>query len=128
LADAERILRPFARRAFRRAVSDADLEQLTALVKSKLAEGRTFEQAVRAGLLAVLVSPDFLYLQEKAGKLDDFALASRLSYFIWSSMPDEELLALAERNALGRPEVPGKLRLHRRLARQLSDHRSGPEC
>ena len=62
----------------------------------RLGEKRTFEQAVRAGLLAILVSPEFLFLQEKPGKLDDFALASRLSYFFWSTMPDEELLMLAE--------------------------------
>ena len=47
---------------------------------------------MRVGLKAVLVSPRFLFLREKPGKLDDFALASRLSYFLWSSMPDEELL------------------------------------
>ena len=47
---------------------------------------------MRVGLKAVLVSPDFLFLREKPGKLDDFALASRLSYFLWSTMPDEELL------------------------------------
>ena len=105
LADAERILRPFVRRAFRRAATDADIEPLVALVKTKLAEERTFEQAVRAALLAVLVSPDFLFLHERPGKLDDFALASRLSYFLFSSMPDEELLTLAEQKELSRPEV-----------------------
>ena len=47
---------------------------------------------MRVGLKAVLVSPEFLFLREKPGKLDDFALASRLSYFLWSSMPDDELL------------------------------------
>ena len=91
-----RILRDFARRAFRRAVTDADVKPFVALVKAKLAEKQSFEQAVRVGLTAVLVSPEFLFLREKPGKLDDFALASRLSYFLWSTMPDEELLALAE--------------------------------
>ncbi len=105
LADAEAILRKFARRAYRRAVTDADLQPLLALVKTRLAQKRTFEQAVRAGLLAVLVAPDFLFLQEKPGKLDDFALASRLSYFFWSTMPDEELLDLAEQKKLSRPDV-----------------------
>ena len=55
---------------------------------------------MRVGLKAVLVSPHFLFLREKPGKLDDFALASRLSYFLWSSMPDEELLTLAEQGKL----------------------------
>ncbi len=104
-ADARRILRDFARRAFRRAVTDDDLAPFLALVEERLAGKYSFEQAVRVGLKGVLVSPDFLFLREKPGKLDDFALAARLSYFLWSSMPDEELLALAGRGHLGRPEV-----------------------
>ncbi|MGH7225194.1 MAG: DUF1592 domain-containing protein, partial [Gemmataceae bacterium] len=105
LADAERILRKFARRAYRRSLTDADLQPLLALVKAKLAQKRTFEQAVRAGLLAILISPHFLFLDEKPGKLDDFALASRLSYFLWSTLPDEELLDLAEQKKLTRFDV-----------------------
>ena len=54
------------------------------LVRKKLAGKQSFEQAVRVGLKAVLVSPEFLFLREKPGKLDDFALASRLSYFLWN--------------------------------------------
>ena len=57
---------------------------------------------MRVGFKAVLVSPHFLFLREKPGKLDDFALASRLSYFLWSSMPDEELLTLAEQGQAAR--------------------------
>jgi mono/diheme cytochrome c family protein len=108
-ADAERILRAFAGRAFRRTVTDEDLKPFLALVQTKLAEKRSFEQAVRAGLMAVMVSPEFLFLREKPGQLDDFALASRLSYFLWSTMPDDELLTLAEvGNALrGVPERHG---------------------
>lgn len=105
LADARRILGDFARRAFRRAVTGDDVEPLVALVEQKLADGYSFEQAVRVGLAGVLVSPEFLYLREKPGTLDDFALASRLSYFLWSTMPDEELLALAEAGKLGVPDV-----------------------
>jgi mono/diheme cytochrome c family protein len=103
LADADRILRSFARRAFRRAVTDADVKPFVALFEAKLGEQRTFEQAIRAALSAVMVSPEFLFLREKPGKLDDFALASRLSYFLWSTMPDEELLALAEQKQLTQP-------------------------
>jgi mono/diheme cytochrome c family protein len=94
-ADADRLLREFARRAFRRAVTDDDLKPFMGRVKTKLAEGYSFEQALRVGFKSILVSPEFLFLREKPGKLDDFALASRLSYFLWSSMPDEELLTLA---------------------------------
>jgi hypothetical protein len=104
-ADAERILRGFMRRAFRRTITDDDVKPILALVKAKLAEKRTFEQAVRVGLLAVMVSMDFLFLREKPGMLDDFALASRLSYFLWSTMPDEELLTMAQQKKLHQPET-----------------------
>jgi mono/diheme cytochrome c family protein len=104
-ADATRILRTFAGRAFRRAVTDDDLKPYLALVNARLAKGRSFEQAVRAGLLGIMVSPRFLFLDEKPGPLDDFALASRLSYFLWSTMPDDELLALAEQKKLGQPDT-----------------------
>jgi len=116
LADAERILRDFARRALRRPVTDDDLKPLVALVQAKLADKYSFEQALRVGLLGVLMSPDFLYLREKPGRLDDFALASRLSYFLWSTMPDEELLNLAERRKLADPET-----LRRQVERMLKD-------
>jgi mono/diheme cytochrome c family protein len=104
-ADAERVVRDFARRAFRRPVTDADVRPFVTLAKARLADGYSFEQAVRAGLKGVLVSPRFLFLREEAGRLDDFALASRLSYFLGSTAPDDELLALAARNELGRPDV-----------------------
>jgi hypothetical protein len=104
-ADAERILRGFARRAFRRAVTDEDIKPFLDLIRKKLAEKRSFEQAIRVGLLAVMVSPDFLFLRERPGKLDDPALASRLSYFLWSTMPDDELLTLAEQKKLSQPDT-----------------------
>ena len=106
----------FARRAFRRAVTADDVTPFLALVKAKLADGYTFEQAIRAALKGVLVSPDFLFLRETPGKLDDFALASRLSYFLWSTMPDDELLALAEQKKLSDPDV-----LRRQVERMLGD-------
>jgi mono/diheme cytochrome c family protein len=112
LVDAERILRDFARRAFRRSVTDEDITPFLARVRAKLDQGSSFEQAMRVGLRGVLVSPHFLFLREKTGSenrlLDNFALASRLSYFLWSSMPDEELFKFAEQGALfgqrGEPE------------------------
>jgi mono/diheme cytochrome c family protein len=118
-ADAERILRAFARRAYRRAVTDDDIKPLVTLVKSRLADKYTFEQAVRVGLAGVMVSPNFLFLREKPGKLDDFALAARLSYFLWSTMPDEELLTLAEQSKLGQPAV-----LRAQVERMLSDQKA----
>lgn len=93
--DVERILQDFAQRAFRRPVTEQDVSPFISLTKQKLAEGRSFEHAVRVGLTAILVSPDFLFLRETPGKLDEYALANRLSYFLWSTMPDEELLRAA---------------------------------
>ncbi len=104
MADAERILKDFARRAFRRPVTDADLKTPLGLVRAKLAAKQSFESATRVGLAAILVSPDFLFLKEKPGALDDHALASRLSYVLWSSMPDAELAAVADAGRLKRPD------------------------
>jgi mono/diheme cytochrome c family protein len=117
LADAEAILRKFTRRAFRRPVTDDDIQPFLDRVQAKLDEGYSFERALRVGLRAVLVSPDFLFLREtirpagvttQPAALDDFSLASRLSYFLWSSMPDEALLQSAERGELRRRDVLGE--------------------
>lgn len=118
-ADADRILRQFCRRAFRRSVTDNDVAPFSSLVQAKLTEGRSFEQAVRVGLSAVMVSPQFLFLQEKPGTLDDFAVASRLSYFLWRTMPDEQLLTLAEQWKLKDPDT-----LHQQIERMLTDSKS----
>jgi hypothetical protein len=104
-ADADRILRPFVRRAFRRPVGEEDVRPYLSLVQARLNEKDTFEQALRVALSAILSSPKFLFLEEKPGALDDYALANRLSYFIWSSMPDDELFALAEQKKLRESEV-----------------------
>lgn len=116
LVDAEEILRRFTRRAFRRNVTDADVRPFVAVVEDRLAAGYSFEQAMRAALKGVLLSPDFLFFRETPGRLDDFALASRLSYFLWSTMPDDELLTLAEQNRLSDPDV-----LHAQVERMV-DH------
>jgi len=115
-ADALRILREFTRRAFRRTVTDEDVRPFVARVEAKMAEGHSFERAMRAGLKAVLISPEFLFLRERPGKLDGFALASRLSYFLWSSMPDQELLDLAARGELTKGDV-----LRKQVERLLKD-------
>ncbi|MEX1232917.1 MAG: DUF1592 domain-containing protein [Planctomycetaceae bacterium] len=122
LVDADWILRNFARRAFRRAVTDDDIQPYVGLVETKLAEGQSFEQSVRVALTAMLVSPDFLFLRETPGRLDDFALASRLSYFLWSSMPDDELFTLAEEGKLAGDE--SSTVLHQQIERMLDDPKS----
>src|SRR6185503_18669327 len=88
-----------------RPVTEADVKPFLSLVRARLDEKDTFEQAIRVGLSAVLSSPKFLFLEEKPGPLDGYALASRLSYFFWSTMPDDELFELAENKTLGKPEV-----------------------
>ena len=105
LADAEKVLRQFLPRAFRRPIGDEDVRPYFGLVQAELEKGRPFLRAIRAGLEAVLCAPDFLYLRETPGRLDDFALAARLSYFLWSSMPDEELEELARQGTLNQPGV-----------------------
>lgn len=78
--------------------------------------GWTFEESLRVALLGVLVSDDFLYLREAPGQLDDFAIATQLSYFLWSSCPDEELLKTAQAGGL---KDPAELR--RQTERMLND-------
>lgn len=103
-ADAERIIRNFVPRAFRRPVDETITNQFVALTLQRLEDGSTFEQAIRAGVTAVLCSPHFLLINQ-APEVDDYTLASRLSYFLWSSMPDEELLKLASEGRLRDPAV-----------------------
>ena len=105
VADARQILTQFLGRAYRRAITNADVDPFVAIVESRLAEGYSFEQSVRVALKGVLVSPGFLFLREVPGRLDDEALASRLSYFLWSTMPDEELRQSAVTGQLHEPTV-----------------------
>lgn len=97
--DAERIVREFAPRAFRRPVDKELVDQFVALTLNRLDQGVSFEQAVRTGVTAVLSSPHFLLINQRPD-VDDYTIASRLSYFLWSSMPDEELLNLAAEGKL----------------------------
>ena len=116
LADAEQALKKFMPRAFRRPVSDKQAAPYLELVRQRLDKGYSFEEALQVGLKAVLCSPQFLFLVNQPGKLDDFALATRLSYFLWSSMPDHKLFDLAAKNKLHLPEV-----LHAQVDRMLKD-------
>jgi mono/diheme cytochrome c family protein len=124
---AERILSTLMHRAYRRPVTGADLQKpLEFYRKAKAEDG--FEAGVEAALSAVLVSPEFLFRIENepatippAGvyRISDLALASRLSFFLWSSIPDDELLATAERGDLHKPRV-----LNQQVLRMLADARS----
>ncbi|WP_395744643.1 DUF1592 domain-containing protein [Prosthecobacter sp.] len=98
-------LTSFAGRAFRRPLEADEAAPYIALAQASLDAGGSFEDAMRVGLRAILTSPAFLLLEEHPGKLSDFALASRLSYFLTSSMPDEELMKMAAAGKLKEPAV-----------------------
>jgi hypothetical protein len=110
LADADRLLANFLPKAFRRPVDDEQRKAYVARVDARLKAGDCFETAMRSAYRTALCSPDFLYHIEPNGKLDDFAVASRLSYWLWNSMPDEALIELA---------ANGKLRDAKALTAQI---------
>ncbi len=147
------LLRTIADRAWRRPLSDTELEQLVAFYEKQIRAGESFERALELTVQSILVSPRFLLLREptrgrgfqpvtdgqqqgnqngqgkkddrqdadptQAESLDSYSLASRLSYFLWSSMPDDELFALAKSEQLSKPDV-----LVNQVDRMLADPRS----
>ncbi|MCH9724565.1 MAG: DUF1592 domain-containing protein [Planctomycetes bacterium] len=99
--DAAEILSRVLPLAFRRPVQSAELETYLKLFTRSAASGRSFESSLRVSLKAILCSPDFLFLNEPgSAQISQHALAARLSYFLWSSMPDEELMSLANKGSL----------------------------
>lgn len=122
---AEERLGSFAARAFRRPVPETTVEKLGELAQLTTSQGESFEQGIAQAMTAVLASPSFLFREEfpKSGDdslyplIDEFSLASRLSYFLWSSMPDEELSQLAEQGAL-------RENLDQQIDRMLADAKS----
>lgn len=119
------ILKQFASRAFRRRVTDVELDQLLGPCNVMLKEGKPFRSSVQSSLLATLVSPHFLFrpeqgpVDEKDHKLTPYELASRLSYFLWMSIPDDELTKAAADGRLVDDEV-----LLRQIDRMLKDSKS----
>ncbi len=135
------IVASFARRAFRRPVDAQELQPYFKLAADSRRQGASFDESIEAALEAVLVSPDFLFRIEhtqtgpqprsgirpaSTGKpagdvqfIDQYALASRLSYFLWSTMPDEELLRAADQHTLRKPAV-----LAAQVKRMLNDPKS----
>ncbi len=103
--DCADVIRRFAERAFRRPVSHGEVQDYIDFVDARIEGGEPPLQAVKWGLKAILMSPRFLYFDEgAAGPLDDYQLATRLSYFLWRTLPDEELLAAAKNGDLQYPE------------------------
>jgi len=104
------ILSGFVRRAFRRPIEASEVDRLVKLMDSARKDGETVEGAIRIAMQAVLVSPHFLFRVERGdGPVNDFALATRLSYFLWSSTPDDELLDLAGKGQL-RQDLKAQIR------------------
>ena len=118
-ADGQRLLREFLPRAMRRPVDDATLAYYIAFFQERLDKGYAFHTALRSTYKAILSSPRFFYFREEPGPLDDYAIASRLSYFLWSTLPDDELIALAAKGELRKPAV-----LRAQAERMLGDERS----
>ena len=119
---AREALSRFAARAYRRPVQPGELDRLMVLVRRGLSQHDTFEQSVKTALSAVLISPHFLFRGEMQPEPDnpksthligEYALAARLSYFLWSSLPDEELSRLAEAGRLRKELAPQVRRMLR---------------
>jgi mono/diheme cytochrome c family protein len=106
-------------RLFRRDLSNAELERTLTAVAAQIDDGVPLARAFLDQLAELMTTPDFLCVVEAPGLLSDFALASRLSYFLWDSTPDEALLALARRGQLRNPKV-----LREQTERLLDDPRS----
>ena len=117
--DAERLLRQFIDNAYRRPVAESEVQRFLALFERELELGSGFARAMLTAYTGVLVSPGFVFIEEKPGRLDDFALATRLSLFLWNSTPDAALRARAARGELRKPGV-----LRKEVARLLEDPKS----
>ena len=118
-AELAAVIRPFAERAFRRPVGDEQLEPYLRIGLDQLAKDRPPADVLRAAYRAMLCSPRFLTLPEAPGKLDDHAVAARLSYALWNSLPDPALQALAREGRLRDPAI-----LSRQIDRMLADPKS----
>lgn len=113
-------VREFATRAYRREVTDQEVERIIKVIELRQAGGKSPTEAFGDGIKAILCSPHFLYLEEPdQPDLSSHALASRLSYFLWSSMPDRELMQLADTDEINSPAV-----LRQQTRRMLDDPRS----
>jgi hypothetical protein len=124
MEDHRSLLLKFATSAFRRPVTANELATYAAIVEAELKRGTKFDEAVIAGYKAILCAPDFLMIGLESGvpqraRLGDFALASRLSFFLWNSLPDAALLDLAKRQELSKPAT-----LTAQVTRMLADPRS----
>ncbi len=114
--DAERLLRSFIQKAYRKPADEGDVERFLALFDDQMKQGHSFTRSLLSAYTAVLASPGFVFVEEKPGRLDDHALATRLALFLWNSVPDDTLRALADKGELHKPEV-----LRAQTERMLAD-------
>jgi len=117
--DAERLIRGFLVRAYRRSIDERDVQRFLTLFKDRHQAGLGFAGSMLASYTAILASQEFVYLDEKPGRLDDHALATRLALFLWNSEPDEVLRERATRGELRRPGA-----LKTEVDRMLADPKS----
>jgi hypothetical protein len=115
-ATVRKIVADLARRAYRRPVSDKEVDELVNLIARVQKDGDSFEEGLCLAIQRMLISPHFLFRIEKAHQLTQHELATRLSYFLWSSMPDKELFRCADEGKLRQPEV-----LEAQVRRMLKD-------
>lgn len=118
-SDAERLLRTFMQSAYRRPIEEVEVRRFLELFEREFELGSGFARSMLTAYTGVLVSTGYVFVEEKPGKLDDWALATRLSLFLWNSTPDAALRALAASGQLHKPGV-----LRKETARLLDDPRS----
>ncbi|MEM9643922.1 MAG: DUF1592 domain-containing protein [Planctomycetota bacterium] len=123
-----KVLSRFASRAFRRPATKREVDRLARLTASVRGDGASYVEAIQVGMQAVLVSPHFLFKVEtprrvRAGQpmpeITDYELATRISYFLWSSMPDDELLSMAHKG-----EIRDRGKLLRKVGKMIADPRA----
>lgn len=115
----QEVVESFATRAFRRPLRQGEVDRFVKLANEQLTTGGSLEQALRVGMRSLLISPQFLYLEETPGEITGGALAARLSFFLWSAPPDDELLRIAESGRLADREA-----LRQQVDRLLDSPRS----
>ena len=118
-AQLRKIIKWLAPRAFRRSLRDGEGQPFLDIGMTALKERRSFDEAIRLTCKSILTSPEFLFLTPAPGELDQFALAARLSLFLWKSVPDEELYSVAGKGKLNDPTV-----LRKQVNRMLADDRA----
>lgn len=114
----KKLLYRFAKKAFRRPIKNDDISPYLKIARGRLAKSDDIISALRVGYRAILCSPRFMYLYETPGKLDDFSIAARMSYFLWNRMLDEELWILASKGKLSDPAI-----VKQQVERMLRDPR-----